>query len=242
MSNWRHHSALIGEIVPENRPFRDPFWRGIRYLAPLRGKSHTKTINRWITNIVLFIHAKAWLRHCSQRCHLRTAARQGWVCLSDIPCSSCPHSWSAAGSPNLCTNLKIGLHQLNNICSSYSKFRFHRYRIGDTRWQELAEKYPTMARFGTHFGGACGILLRAEANYTHKPYIDSKYCLVCTCQGIDCSQRCHLRTAAWHGWVCLSDLPCSRCPLSWSAAGSPNLYRNVKLWVAKLNNICRSHS
>ena len=36
----------------------------------------------------------------------------------------------------------------------------------------MAEKYPTMARFGTHFGGACGILLRAEANHTHKPYID----------------------------------------------------------------------
>ena len=41
-----------------------------------------------------------------------------------------------------------------------------------------------MARFGTHFGGACGILLRAEENHTHKPYIDSKYCLVCTCQGM----------------------------------------------------------
>ena len=29
-----------------------------------------------------------------------------------------------------------------------------------------------MARFGTHFRGACGILLRGEANHTHKPYID----------------------------------------------------------------------
>ena len=94
------------------------------------------------------------------------------MCLSDIPCLKCPRSWSAAGSPNLCTNLKLRLHQLDNICSSHSYFRFHRYRIGDTRWQELAEKYPTMARFGTHFGGACGILLRAEANHTHKPYID----------------------------------------------------------------------
>ena len=50
----------------------------------------------------------------------RSAARQGWVCLPDIHCSRCPRSWSAAGSPNLCTNLKLRLHQLDNICSSHS--------------------------------------------------------------------------------------------------------------------------
>ena len=52
MSTWRHQRAFIGEKVPENRPFRDPFWRGIWHLAPLRGKSHTKTMHWWTTNIV----------------------------------------------------------------------------------------------------------------------------------------------------------------------------------------------
>ena len=52
MSTWRHQRAFIGENVPENHPFRDPFWRGIWHLAPLRGKSHTQTIHRWTTNIV----------------------------------------------------------------------------------------------------------------------------------------------------------------------------------------------
>ena len=28
--------------------------------------------------------------------------------------------WSAAGSPNVCTNLKLRVHQLDNICSSHS--------------------------------------------------------------------------------------------------------------------------
>ena len=36
----------------------------------------------------------------------------------------------------------------------------------------MAEKYPNMSSSGTRFGGACGILPPAEANDTHKPYID----------------------------------------------------------------------
>ena len=64
------------------------------------------------------MHAKAWLRHCSRSCHPRSAARQGWVCLSDIPCSRCPRSWSAADPPNLCTNLKIR-------CINYTIFVVH---------------------------------------------------------------------------------------------------------------------
>ena len=46
---------------------------------------------------------------------------------------------------------------------------------------------------------------------------------------------CHLWTAAWQGWLCISDILCSRCTHSWSVAGFPNLCRNVKLWVVKLN-------
>ena len=40
------------------------------YGAPC--KSHTQTIHLWTKNIVYFVHAKAWLRHCSQRYNLRT--------------------------------------------------------------------------------------------------------------------------------------------------------------------------
>ena len=126
------------------------------------------------------MHAKVWLRHCSQRCHLRTAVRQGWVCLSDIPCSRCSRSWSAAGYPNLCRNVKLRLHQLDNICSWHSDFRFHQCRIDITRGRWLAKKYSKIARFGTDFGGAWGILTRSGTNHTHTNHIsiNSKYCLV----------------------------------------------------------------
>ena len=120
MSNWRHQGSFIGEKVPDNGPFRDPFWTGMGHIAPLRDKSHTQTIYRWTTNIVQFVHAKVWLRHCSQRCHLRTAARQGWVCLSDTPCSRCPRSWSAAYSPKLYKNVQLWVSKRSNICRSHS--------------------------------------------------------------------------------------------------------------------------
>ena len=47
MSNWRHQGSFIGEKVPDNGPFRDPFWTGMGHIAPLRDKSHTQTIHRW---------------------------------------------------------------------------------------------------------------------------------------------------------------------------------------------------
>ena len=127
------------------------------------------------------MHAKAWLRHCSRSCHPRSAARQGWVCLSDIHCSRCPRSWSAAGSPNLCTNLKLRVHQLDNICSSHSKFRFHRCRIDDATGRSLAKKYQKMALFGTSFAGAWGFWPRSGANHTHKPYTDELQILSSWC-------------------------------------------------------------
>ena len=201
----------------------------------------------------LVVHAKAWLRHCSG-CHPRSAARQGWVCLSDIHCSRCPRSWSAAGSPNLCTNLKLRVHQLDNICSSHSKFRFHRCRIDDATGRSLAKKYPKMALFGTNIelkivscmGLQLADPLRGKSD-THKPY--TRTCLVGHANSghdFPCSRRCHPRSAARQGWVCLSDIHCSRCPRSWSAADSPNLYTNLKLRVHQLDNICsrscHSHS
>ena len=127
------------------------------------------------------MHAKVWLRHCSQRCHLRTAVRQGWVCLSDIPCSRCSRSWFAAGYPNLCRNMKLRLHQLDHICSWHSQFRFHWCRIDITGGRSLAKKYSKIARFGTHFGGAWGILPRSGTNHTHRPYIDKLQILSSLC-------------------------------------------------------------
>ena len=107
------------------------------------------------------------------------------MCLSDIHCSRCPRSWSAADSPNLCTNLKLRVHQLDNICSSHSKFRFHRCRIDDATGRSLAKKYPKMARFGTSFRGAWGIWPRSGqiSQRSHTP-MNYKYCLVCACQGM----------------------------------------------------------
>ena len=66
-------------------------------------------------------------------CHLWTAAWQGWLCISDILCSRCTHSWSVAGFPNLCRNVKLWVVKLNKICRSHSLFRFRRCRIDDTR-------------------------------------------------------------------------------------------------------------
>ena len=88
--------------------------------------------------------------------------------MGNIPCSRCPRSWCAAGSPNLCRNVKLRIPKLHNICSSHSQLCFHRRRIDNTRGRSLAKKYPKMARFGTRFGGTWGILPRSRANHTHK--------------------------------------------------------------------------
>ena len=91
------------------------------------------------------MHAKAWLPHCSQSCHPRSAARQGWVCLSDIPCSRCPRSWSAADSPNLCTNLKLRVHQLDNIVVHTVSFVFIDVELTTpegVHWRKSTRKWP----------------------------------------------------------------------------------------------------
>ena len=131
------------------------------------------------------MHAKAWLRHCSRSCHPRSAARQGWVCPSDIPCSRCPRSWSAADSPNLCTNLKLRVHQLDNICSSHSQFRFHRCRIDDARGRSLAKSTRKWLFLGPALQGR-GASSPAQGQVTHTNHtpMNYKYCLVCACQGM----------------------------------------------------------
>ena len=45
MSNWRYQMAGIGEIVPDNDPFREQFGGGMGHLAPHGGKSHAQTIH-----------------------------------------------------------------------------------------------------------------------------------------------------------------------------------------------------
>ena len=87
--------------------------------------------------------------------------------------------------------------------------------IDDTRGRSLARKYQTMASFGTRFWGVRGILPCTEANHTHLSYIDELQILHSMCIPCHCSQRRHLRTTVWQGWMCLSDIPCSRCPRSW---------------------------
>ena len=136
---------------------------------------------------------------CMQRHDFAIAVKgatseRGWVCLSDIPCSRCLRSCSAASSPNLCRDMLLRVHQLDNICSSHSYFRFQRCRIDDARGRSLAKKYPTMARFGTRFGRAWGILPRSGTNHTHTNHtsMNYKYCLVCACQGMTSSMQSKL--------------------------------------------------
>ena len=131
------------------------------------------------------MHAKAWLRHCSRSCHPRSAARQGWVCLSDIPCSRCPRSWSAADSPNLCTNLKLRVHQLDNIRSSHSCFVFIDVELTTpegVHWRKSTRKWLFL---GPALQGR-GASSPAQGQMTHTNHtpMNYKYCLVCACQGM----------------------------------------------------------
>ena len=144
MSNWRRHRAFIGEKVPENGPFRDQSFGGAWGIWPrsganrsTRGKPYTDELQILCSCVLTRFTAQLvpkraifGTRHCirideNERCHPRSAARQGWVCLSDIHCSRCPRSWSAAGSPNLCTNLKL------RVQLSSTNWRRHRAFIGE---------------------------------------------------------------------------------------------------------------
>ena len=73
------------------------------------------------------------------------------------------------------------MHQLDNIFSSQSQFRFNRCRIDDATGRSLAKKYPKMARFETSFGGAWGIWPRSGPNLKTKPYTDELQILSSLC-------------------------------------------------------------
>ena len=45
----------------------------------------------------------------------------------------------------------------------------------------MAKKSPKIARFGTRFGRAWGILPRSGTNHTYKPYIDELHILSSLC-------------------------------------------------------------
>ena len=138
MSNYTATGAFIGELVPANG-FSGLSLAGAG--APLRGnhthKPYTDELQilcSWCMPRQLDFATAAEVDHPDQ---LRD--RVGCA-LSDIHCSRCPRSWSAADSPNLCTNLKLRVHQLDNICSSHSKCRFHRCRIGDAAQGQISQR------------------------------------------------------------------------------------------------------
>ena len=80
------------------------------------------------------------------------------------------------------------------------------------------------------------------ANHTHKPYIfGPKILFILYMQRHDFAIAVK-GTTSERGWVCISDIPCSKSLRSCSAAGSPNLWRNMKLRVYQQDNICSSHS
>ena len=130
------------------------------------------------------MHSKAWLCHCSQRYHLRTAARQVWVCLSDIPCLKCLRSWSAAGSPNLCTNLKLRLHQLDSICSSHS-FVFIDIELatpGGRNWRKSTRQWPVSGPVLEGRVASCSAW--RQITHTNHTSMNYKYCLFYICEGM----------------------------------------------------------
>ena len=132
------------------------------------------------------MHAKAWLRHCSRSCHPRSAARQGWVCPSDIPCSRCPRSWSAADSPNLCTNLKTpGASTRQYFVVHTVSFVFIDVELTTpegVHWRKSTRKWLFL---GPALQGR-GASSPAQGQVTHTNHtpMNYKYCLVCACQGM----------------------------------------------------------
>ena len=120
MSNWRRQGAFIGEKVPENGSFWDQLCRDVGF-QPRSGASDTHkpyTDELQILSILCMpMHGFATAVKVVTPDQLRD--RVGCAYLI-YPVQGGPRSWSAADSPNLCTNLKLRVHQLDNICSSHS--------------------------------------------------------------------------------------------------------------------------
>ena len=90
-------------------PVSGPVLEGRGALAPLRGKWHTQTIHRWTTNIGLVCACQGMASPLQSKLSPQISCATGLGCAYLIyPVQGCPRSWSAADSPNLCTNLKLG--------------------------------------------------------------------------------------------------------------------------------------
>ena len=130
------------------------------------------------------MHAKVWLRHCSQRCHLRTAAWQGWVCLSDIPCSRCPRSWSAAYSPKLYKNVQLWVSKRSKICRTHSFVcvDVELTTPGCVHWRKSTRKSPLSGPILEGHMASCPA--QGQITHTNHTSMNYKYCLICACQGM----------------------------------------------------------
>ena len=86
-----------------------------------------------------------------------TTSERGWVCISDIPCSKSLRSCSAAGSPNLCRNMKLRVYQQDNICSSHS-FVFSYVELATPRvvhWWKSTRQWPVSGPVLDGHGAYC---------------------------------------------------------------------------------------
>ena len=192
------------------------------------------------------MHAKAWLRHCSRSCHPRSAARQGWVCPSDIPCSRCPRSWSAADSPNLCTNLKLRVHQLDIFVVHTVSFVFIDVELTTpegVHWRKSTRKWLFL---GPALQGR-GASSPAQGQVTHtKPYTDELQILSSLCMPrhgfataveVVTPDQLRDRVGCAHLIYPVQGVRAAGLQLT------PLIYaRILKLRVHQLDNICSSHS
>ena len=85
-----------------------------------------------------------------------TTSKLGWVCLSDIPVQKV----CAAGSPNLCRNMKLRVYQQDNICSSHS-FVFSYVELATPRgvhWLKSTRQWPVSGPVLDGHGASCPAL------------------------------------------------------------------------------------
>ena len=129
-------------------------------------------------------------------------------------------------------------HDTEQLCCSFSVFlsmiNQQKLYMFQCTFQHTHSAHNTIS-ISYPYGAPC-------KSHTHKPYIFGLKIL-----SILCMQRHDFAiavkgTTSERDWVCLSDIPCSKSRRSCSAAGSPNLCRNMKLRVYQQDNICSSHS
>ena len=116
-----------------------------------------------------------------------TTSELGWVCLSDTPCSKSLRSCSAAGSPNLCRNMKLRVYQQDNICSSHS-FVFSYVELPTPRgvhwWKSTRQRPvsgPVLDGHGAYWPA------QGQISHTNHTSMNYKYCIVCAYQSMTSS-------------------------------------------------------